>query len=96
MATKTSVLGLIPSSFTYLRSAKARFPLQKVKQDKTLNMCLTLLHRLGDNCVESHSPEELEEWKLRWEERHQAEDPEDQTYSDKILHEVLGFSPQER
>ena len=52
--------------------------------------------RLGDNCVESHSLEELEEWGLRWEERHQAEDPGDQTYSDKILHEVLGFSPQER
>ena len=55
-----------------------------------------MVHRLGDNCVESHSLEELEEWGLRWEESHQAEDPEDQTYSDKILHEVLGFSPQER
>ena len=49
--------------------------------------------RMQENCVEAHSLEELEEWVERWGEGHtskaKAGEAEQETYSDRILAEVL-------
>jgi len=45
--------------------------------------------RMAEHCAEAHGSEELDEWGERWEERHKSEDGADQTYSEKILDEVL-------
>eukprot|EP00090_Calanus_glacialis_P043171 TRINITY_DN7638_c0_g1_i1.p1 TRINITY_DN7638_c0_g1~~TRINITY_DN7638_c0_g1_i1.p1 ORF type:complete len:1395 (-),score=231.54 TRINITY_DN7638_c0_g1_i1:680-4864(-) len=45
--------------------------------------------RMAEHCVEAHGNEELEEWRERWEERLKSEDGADQSYSEKILDEVL-------
>ena len=45
--------------------------------------------RMGEHCAEAHSKEELDEWGERWEELHKSEEGADQTYSEKILDEIL-------
>ena len=45
--------------------------------------------RIGEHCAEAHGDGELSEWRERWDERHKSEDDVDQSYSEKILHEVL-------
>ena len=51
-------------------------------------MCV--LFRLGENCAEAHSEEELGEWRERWEAEHRAESqPAEQSYSQQILGQVL-------
>ena len=50
--------------------------------------------RMQENCVEAHSLEELEEWVERWGEGHTTkvkagEAEEEESYSDRILAEVL-------
>ena len=48
---------------------------------------------MQENCVLAHSLEELEEWGERWGEGHKTKkkegEEEEETYSDKILAEVL-------
>ena len=48
---------------------------------------------MQENCVQAHSLEELEEWGERWGEGHKTKakegEEEEETYSDKILAEVL-------
>ena len=47
--------------------------------------------RMKENCIEAHSLEELDEWGLRWGEGHTTSlgETEEETYSDRILTEVL-------
>ena len=71
---------------------KFRPPPRGVARD-ALKMCQEAGRcRMQENCVEAHTLEELEEWVERWGEGHtsnKAGETEEETYSDRILAEVL-------